>query len=205
MVSGGRGGRTASPNGSRPTLPTVHRPKVKWCSGRGSVGVLRLLAHVARVSVGGVARTDDDFERLAGSGRDPGCAGVGLRLRSTRNYRVQRSRAPTILPLGLAPSGRNPSREAPSPRPPPPQAGEGEHCTATAVRCPRGDGRQGGGGGGRGKQSCPSDSECSLAALARETSPAPDRPAPNPAQHLLPRKAESATRPCFAPQLQAVP
>ena len=28
-------GRTGSPNGSRPTLPTVHRPKVKWCSGRG--------------------------------------------------------------------------------------------------------------------------------------------------------------------------
>src|SRR4051794_35855978 len=27
--------RTASPKGSRPGLPTVHSPKVKWCSGRG--------------------------------------------------------------------------------------------------------------------------------------------------------------------------
>src|SRR5687767_13241763 len=35
MRDAGRAARTASPNGSRPTFPTVHRPKVKWCSGRG--------------------------------------------------------------------------------------------------------------------------------------------------------------------------
>src|SRR5215510_1404517 len=32
---GGIEGRTASPNGSRPRLPTVHKPNVNLCSGRG--------------------------------------------------------------------------------------------------------------------------------------------------------------------------
>src|SRR5215510_7379365 len=35
MSFGEMGGRTGSPNGSRPGLPTVQRPKVKWCSGFG--------------------------------------------------------------------------------------------------------------------------------------------------------------------------
>src|SRR5262245_49260485 len=35
MSFGEMGGRTGSPNGSRPGFPTVQRPKVKWCSGFG--------------------------------------------------------------------------------------------------------------------------------------------------------------------------
>src|SRR5262245_26384213 len=35
MSFGEMGGRTGSPNGSRPGLPTVQRPKVKRCSGFG--------------------------------------------------------------------------------------------------------------------------------------------------------------------------
>src|SRR5262245_38140542 len=34
--SGGSGSRTASPNGSRPRLPTVQRPNENLCSGRGT-------------------------------------------------------------------------------------------------------------------------------------------------------------------------
>src|SRR6266850_5172842 len=34
-ATGGSVGRTASPNGSRPRLPTVQRPKVNLCSGLG--------------------------------------------------------------------------------------------------------------------------------------------------------------------------
>ena len=36
MRFGDIGARTGSPNGSRPMLPTVQRPKVKWWSGAGS-------------------------------------------------------------------------------------------------------------------------------------------------------------------------
>src|SRR6516165_3199093 len=36
MSLGGTVGRTASPNGSRPRLPTVHKPNENLCSGRGS-------------------------------------------------------------------------------------------------------------------------------------------------------------------------
>ena len=35
ISTGSRGARVGTPNGSRPGLPTVHRPKVKRCSGRG--------------------------------------------------------------------------------------------------------------------------------------------------------------------------
>src|SRR5213075_1072165 len=35
MRTGGTTGRTGSPKGSLPTLPTVQRPNVKWSSGVG--------------------------------------------------------------------------------------------------------------------------------------------------------------------------
>jgi hypothetical protein len=35
MCTGDMGARTGSPKGSRPGLPTVHRPKVKWVFGAG--------------------------------------------------------------------------------------------------------------------------------------------------------------------------
>src|SRR5262252_138056 len=34
--TGGSGGRTSEPNGSRPRLATVQRPKENLCSGRGA-------------------------------------------------------------------------------------------------------------------------------------------------------------------------
>jgi hypothetical protein len=35
LRTGSSGGRVSKPNGSRPVLPTVQRPNVKWCSGCG--------------------------------------------------------------------------------------------------------------------------------------------------------------------------
>jgi len=78
----------------------------------------------------------------SGFGRAPGCAGVGLRLRSKRYNRLQRSRARAnsraVSPLRAEIPHASPalaSAGAPSPRPPPPQAGEGEHYTGSRS-CP---------------------------------------------------------------------
>ncbi len=104
--------------------------------------------------------------RTAGScgfGRAPGCAGVGLRLRSKRYYRLQRRRAPgnclRVSPLrariphaGIAPGA--PTRR-PESRHPPPFRGRGISAASAAFRRvvlplpPCGEG-----GGGRGVSSC---------------------------------------------------
>src|SRR5438105_91044 len=53
--TGSRTGRTSWPKGSRPRLPTVHRPNVNRCSGRGSYASF-ILATVAFGSSGHASR-----------------------------------------------------------------------------------------------------------------------------------------------------
>src|SRR5438552_7000099 len=53
--TGGSGSRTTSPNGSRPRLPTVHRPNENLCSGFGVYGsAMNALERGIQARVGGV-------------------------------------------------------------------------------------------------------------------------------------------------------
>src|SRR4051794_16601624 len=75
MRVGESAARTASPNGSRPTLPTVQRPKVKWCSGRGVYAPLWTVCGMVRKREGALnssERTIATSRQLSGLAHDFG-------------------------------------------------------------------------------------------------------------------------------------
>ncbi len=107
----GRGGLAELCHGQRRVVPAGQPKRVGPAPGGGprlARGVV-LPGHGA----GDAGALTPDPAETSGLGHAPGCAGVGLRLRSKRYYRLQRRRAPTVLLFGLAASRSHPSRDSP--------------------------------------------------------------------------------------------
>ena len=214
MVSGEK--RSAHRLAERVAPDVAHgpQPEGEVVLGAGGVGVLGLLAHVARV-FWVVWSSAHYFQRLRTAGwfgRAPAAPGSGFGSvthdTTVRNGVETRQTAAGSRPFGpksltrvsSASGGPHPARSLADSPPIPPQAREGEHlcivaaATAVLVR-PRGDGREEGAGVVAGNKNCPSDSEF-LVALA-ETSPAPDRHARSPgaAPRRLTRASAAAQGP----------